>query len=97
MEEEVQDTPPRQRRAFPAAAAIGWSILPITEHRGEKRLVWKDRQGPEEPGLATSFTGPTWDTPHLPQKLHTDLGRHELDAHTPTVPCPLLLHRQNSG
>lgn len=57
MEEEVQDTPPRQRRVFPAAAAIGWSILPITEHRGEKRLVWKDRQGPEEPGLATSFTG----------------------------------------
>lgn len=43
MEEEVQDMPPRQCRAFTAAAAIGWSILPITECRGEKRLVWKDR------------------------------------------------------
>lgn len=43
MEEEAQDTPPRQCRAFPAAAAIGWSILPIKELRGEKKLVWKDR------------------------------------------------------
>lgn len=53
------------------------------------RIGWsgKTDEAPKSLAWQQASQGPTWDKSHLPQKLHTDLGRHDLEAHTPTVPC----------